>query len=202
VEINKKLSVKAQEDFELIKLALDHNDQNAYARLLEKYRDMLFQTMFRLVRNKEDAEDLVMEAFGKVFNKLHTYNSAYAFSTWLFRIATNNGIDFMRKKNLTILSLNNKLPSGQEAEFVDLVSGKTASPEERLIRSEKRDNLKLVIGKLRDKYKKTVEMRFFEEKSYEEIASELAIPLGTVKAQIFRAKELLLEIMKNKDDWA
>src|SRR3990167_3184014 len=92
------LSVKAVYDYNLIRSALDEHDQKAYAELMERYHDSVYFMLLKMVNNKDDADDLTIEAFGKAFNRLHQYAPDYAFSTWLFKIATNNCIDFVRKK--------------------------------------------------------------------------------------------------------
>lgn len=98
MELGKNLSPKAQIDYELVVKARDHQDEKAYAVLLAKYKDSIFYMMLKMVKNQDDADDLTIEAFGKAFNRLHQYTPDYAFSTWLFKIATNNCIDFIRKK--------------------------------------------------------------------------------------------------------
>lgn len=109
LEPNENLSTKAVHDFKLIRLALDNSDQKAYAELMGRYRDSVYYMLLKMVNNKDDADDLTIEAFGKAFKSLHQYTPNYAFSTWLFKIASNNAIDFIRKKkneNLFSLVLN------------------------------------------------------------------------------------------------
>ncbi|BDS11998.1 RNA polymerase sigma factor [Aureispira anguillae] len=194
--MNKKLSDRALEDFELVRKAVDANNQLAYAELMERYRDSIYHTMFKMVHNHDDAEDLTIEAFGKAFRKLHTYTPNYAFSTWLFKIATNNGIDFLRKKRLKLLSIDDPLEKDGEQDFSNNLKSSALDPEERYIRQQRKLIMRTLLNKLSDKYRIMIELRFFEELSYQEIAEQLNLPIGTVKAQLFRAKELLYDVLK------
>lgn len=197
--MNKKLSDRALEDYDLVRQAVDNNDQLAYAELMERYRDSIYHTMSKMVHNHDDAEDLTIEAFGKAFRKLHTYTPNYAFSTWLFKIATNNGIDFLRKKRLKLLSIDDPLEKDGEQDFSNNLKSNALDPEERFIRQQRKLLMRDLLTKLSDKYRIMIELRFFEELSYQEICDQLDLPIGTVKAQLFRAKELLYDILKQND---
>lgn len=197
--MNKNLSDRALEDYELVCKAVDDNNQLAYAELLDRYRDSIYHTMFKMVHNHDDAEDLTIEAFGKAFRKLYTYTPNFAFSTWLFKIATNNGIDFLRKKRLKMLSIDDPLEKNGEQDFSNNLKSSTLDPEERYIRQQRKHIMRTLLNKLTDKYRIMIELRFFAELSYQEIADELKLPIGTVKAQLFRAKELLYDVL-NKND--
>ena len=194
--MSNNLSERATEDFELVCSAVDVNDQLAYAELMSRYRDSIYHTMFKMVHNHDDAEDLTIEAFGKAFRKLHTYTPNYAFSTWLFKIATNNGIDFLRKKRLKLLSIDDPLEKEGEQDFSNNLKSTALDPEERYIRQQRKLIMRDLLSKLSDKYRIMIELRFFEELSYQEIAEQLNLPIGTVKAQLFRAKELLYDVLK------
>jgi RNA polymerase sigma-70 factor (ECF subfamily) len=197
--MNKNLSDRALEDYELVCKAVDDNNQLAYAELLERYRDSIYHTMFKMVHNHDDAEDLTIEAFGKAFRKLYTYTPNFAFSTWLFKIATNNGIDFLRKKRLKMLSIDDPLEKNGDQDFSNNLKSSTLDPEERYIRQQRKHIMRTLLNKLTDKYRIMIELRFFEELSYQEIADELKLPIGTVKAQLFRAKELLFDVLNRND---
>src|ERR1051326_170159 len=106
MEVNPNFSARAKEDYELVQLAVNGGDQRAYAKLMSRYKDTIFFTVFKMVHNRDDADDLTIEAFGKAFNNLAKYSPEFAFSTWLFKIAINNSIDFIRKKRLETLSLD------------------------------------------------------------------------------------------------
>ena len=189
------LSQKATEDYSLVLKAID-GDQKAFAKLLSRYRQSVFHAILKMVRNREDAEDLTLEAFGKAFNKLSSYTPNYAFSTWLFKIAINNCIDYMRKKRLHTLSLDEPIEAGSKQDFSEMVRSNTRDPEAEMIREQRIDVLRQIIGGLNDKYRLMVELRYYEQLSYDEIANELDIPLGTVKAQLFRAKQLMSAQLK------
>ena len=200
VEVNPDLSDKAMLDYRLVRAAIDSGDQKAYAQLMERYRDSIFFMLLKMVNNRDDADDLTIEAFGKAFNKLHQYTPNYAFSTWLFKIASNNCIDFIRKKKKNLLSLDKPFENGEGGEMsMDVPSG-TLNPEETYIKEQKKLLMHGVVEKLKPRYRTLVELRYFKEYSYEEIAQELDLPLGTVKAQLFRAREFLYNILKNSKE--
>ena len=195
MEIN-NLSERGQEDYKLVCLAIEENDQSAYASLMERYRDSIYHTMLKMVRNHDDAEDLTIEAFGKAFRKLASYTPSYAFSTWLFKIATNNCIDFIRKQRLKTLSIDEPISEDGDKDFSNNLKATSLDPEERYIRNQRRKIMRELMDRLNEKYRIMIELRYFEELSYQEISDKLDLPIGTVKAQLFRAKELLMEILK------
>jgi RNA polymerase sigma-70 factor (ECF subfamily) len=197
MEINNNLSDKAQYDFKLVRAALDDGDQRAYAELMERYRDSIYFMLLKMVRVKDDADDLTIEAFGKAFKRLSQYTPNFAFSTWLFKIATNNAIDYLRRKKNNTLSLDKSFENDEGGEFTMEVATEGPDPEEKVIRKEKIRLMRAVVEKLKPNYRMLVEMRYFDELSYEEISIRLDLPIGTVKAQLFRARELLYNIMKN-----
>ena len=191
-----KLSEKARLDFELVQKALK-GDEKAFARLLARYKDAIYFMLLKMVNNRSDAEDLTLEAFGKAFKNLHQYSPTYAFSTWLFKIASNNCIDFLRKKKGTFVSIENN-EQNDTAEQIKIPS-KEPNPEEKLIRMQKAILLRKVVRRLKPRYQTLVELRYFREFSYEEIAKELNLPLGTVKAQLFRAREMLFKMIESTE---
>ncbi len=195
--MNQKLTEKGQRDFKLIKLALNNGDQHAYAELMHHYRDSLYFTMLKMTGDQHDADDLTIEAFGKAFKNLSQYTSEYAFSTWLFKIATNNCIDFMRKKSKGSFTINTNI--GEE-EISSQIKTPGPDPEEKFIKDQKIHLMREVVQRLKPHYKKLIELRYFKEYSYDEIAQELDLPLGTVKAQLFRSREFLFNILKNSKE--
>ena len=201
VKINKNLSQRALEDYELVKKAVE-GDQRAYANLMERYRSSIYHMMLKMVNNREDADDLTLEAFGKAFNKLRTYAPKYAFSTWLFKIATNNCIDHIRKKRLHLLSIDDTVEKDGTQSFSTNLKSNTLDPEEKFIKRQRVKLMRKVMSKLTVKYRLMIELRYFEELSYDEIARELDIPLGTVKAQLFRAKEILYNLLQQPESQA
>jgi RNA polymerase sigma-70 factor (ECF subfamily) len=188
------LSSKAQLDVELVQQAVG-GDQRAYAELLERYRDAIYFMLLKMVNNAADAEDLTIEAFGKAFKNIKQYTAYFAFSTWLFKIASNNAIDFMRKKKLNNVSIDETLRD-TDAIPVNILS-EQPTPEESLISEQKIVMLRAIVAKLKPRYRKLVELRYFFEYSYEEISEEMGLPIGTVKAQLFRARELLQNVLKD-----
>jgi RNA polymerase sigma-70 factor (ECF subfamily) len=156
--------------------------------------------MFKMVKHAEDADDLTIEAFGKAFSRLDQYSPSFAFSTWLFKIASNNCIDFIRKKRIKVTSMDTGITTDDgEVLYVDARSS-TMNPEETIIHGQKVVHMRMLVSKLKPRYRELVEKRYFEEMSYEEIAAELNLPLGTVKAQLFRARDFLATMMENTKD--
>jgi RNA polymerase sigma-70 factor (ECF subfamily) len=200
MDLEGRFSSKAYEDLELVKQALKGNSV-AYSKLLTRYRDSIYFMVLKMVHNRDDAEDLTIEAFGKAFRNIAKYSPEYAFSTWLFKIATNNCIDFIRKKRLKTISMDQPLGGEEDSGTLQQTFGSdTADPEEVFIRGQRHEKMRDLVETLSPKYKELIELRYFEEHSYEEIATELNLPLGTVKAQLFRAKELLFNMMKENKD--
>ena len=192
-----KLSEKAVQDYEMVQKALK-GDEKAFARLLSRYKDTIYFMLLKMLNNRSDAEDLTLEAFGKAFKNLHQYSPTYAFSTWLFKIASNNCIDFLRKKKGIMISLENDNDQIESNEATRIKS-KDLNPEEKLIRKQKAILLHKVVRRLKPHYQTLVELRYFNELSYEEIAKELHLPLGTVKAQLFRARQMLFKLIESTE---
>jgi RNA polymerase sigma-70 factor (ECF subfamily) len=197
MEVSEHLSDKARRDYELVQRALNEKDQKAYAELMDRYRESIYFMLLKMVNNKDDAEDLTIEAFGKAFRRLAQYTPQFAFSTWLFKIASNNGIDFIRKKRIRALSLDTGFRNEDGDSMEIAVTDDQPDPIEALERKERLNLMRDVVTRLKPRYRTLIELRYFEEYSYEEIAEELDLPLGTVKAQLFRARDFLFQILKN-----
>ena len=191
------LSEKAQKDYDLVIRATEKKDQQAFAELMDKYKDSIYYMLLKMVQNNDDAEDLTLEAFGKAFNRIHQYTPNFAFSTWLFKIATNNCIDFLRKKKKNVLSIDNRIANEDGDDFMFEIKSEGLTPEQIAMNDQKIQLMRRYVKKLKPRYEILVEMRYFKEMSYEEISDELQLPLGTVKAQLFRAREFLFNIMKH-----
>jgi len=202
VNLSKRKAVKtdrAQQDQELVSIALSNEprSQQAYGKLMARYRDSIFFMIQKMVNNRDDAEDLTIEAFGKAFQNLYKYSPDYAFSTWLYRIAINNCIDHIRKKRINTLSLDEpKTDDDGSTKASQDPSSRSLDPLEEYIKKQRIIKIRNVIERLSPKYRKLIQLRYLEEKSYHEIAEEMQLPLGTVKAQLYRAKELMYNIMK------
>lgn len=193
MELNPQLSDKAQYDFLLVESALAGNEK-AFAKLMSRYKDAIYFMLLKMVNNKSDAEDLTLEAFGKAFKNLQQYSPNFAFSTWLFKIATNNCIDFLRKRRGVYISIENNPDNGDNDSPIKLSSA-DPNPEEKMIRIQKAILMRKIVHQLKPRYRTLIELRYFREYSYEEIAKELNLPLGTVKAQLFRAREMLFKMI-------
>ncbi len=174
-----------QTDRELIESALK-GKQLAYEKLMERYYDSIYVMVLRLVGNMSDAEELAQETFTRAFSKLAQYNDSYPFSSWLFAIASNRAVDFFRKKKYVAVELDEE--KGSESP--------QPNPEEHLIQKQDVKDIRSKIELLKEHYRKLLELRYFEEYTYEEIAEELSLPMGTVKTQLHRAKNQLLKSLK------
>lgn len=191
-------SQSSLQDEVYVNKALEGN-QRAYQQLTEKYRRPLEYHVMKMVKESEQVEDLVQEAFIKAFKNLDSYNSSYAFSTWLYRITTNHTIDYLRKKKLKTTSIDKPIKT-REGEMSFELPDEQAETDRTIIRKQRKKIITHAINNLPEKYRQVIEMRHIEELSYQEIADELDLPLGTVKAHIFRAREMLYKALKDKKD--
>lgn len=180
-------------DHELVGFARAGSEQ-AYRELLGRYQRPVFSLIYRMVRDRELAEDLAQETFVKVFNHIDKYNPKFKFSSWIFKIANNVAIDHLRKRQLDTVSIDGsphaassaeasasafELPSRQESALDELEARELGSAIER------------AIAALRPEYRACIMLRHVEGRSYEEIAATLDLPLGTVKTYIHRARNEL-----------
>ena len=179
------------QDKALVKEALN-GEEKAFSSLLSKYKNTIYSMMMKMVNNVNDAEDLTFEAFAKAFKNIHRYSPKYAFSTWLFKIAYNNCIDFIRNSKGTLDE--NKLNKEWEK-----IKSAEPDPEQRLIRIQRAVFLRHIVRGLNPSYRTLIDLRYFKEYSYEEIAEELGIPMGTVKAHLFRARNMLMKIIESEN---
>ncbi len=170
---------------------------NAYKRLLSKYRNQIYSLILKIVHNSEEVEDLVQESFSKAFNSIANFNKEYAFSTWLYRIATNSSIDYLRKRRLKTFSIDNPIKSKDDEYYIEIPDSRE-EPRKNIMQSQRDQVVREAIAQLPPKYRVVIEMRHLQELAYEEIASELRLPLGTVKAHIFRAREMLYKMLRDK----
>ena len=200
MEVKREFSTKAKQDLEFVRRAVENNDDKAYGELMDRYRKSVYHLVLKMVKNSDDAEDLTIEAFAKAFKNLAKYNPSYTFSTWLFRIATNNCIDFIRKKKLQTTSIHSAYVSDDGENVGVQIKDSRKNPQEEAIHNQKIEIMRLIVQKLPTKYRSLVALRYFDELSYDEIAQEIGAPLGTVKAQLFRARELLHELVKTSKD--
>lgn len=169
--------------------------QKAYAELTKRHRQAVFHIVLKIVRDSETANDLAQETFMKAFSSLASYRSEYRFSTWLYKIAANCSIDFLRKKRINALSLDQQIETSDGSVGIE-VPDYSYHPERDLVRKQQKFSIDAAIESLPEKYREVIVYRHKDDKSYEEIADLLDIPIGTVKARIFRARELLKKKLK------
>jgi len=193
--MSNKLTAKGERDLKLIRRALENGDTTAYNELLKLYRDPLYFMLYEKVNDKELAKDLTIESLGKAFNKLHLYTPIYTFSTWLFTVARNHCIDYLRKNRLSTISIDKIILNSEgKASSFDLKSS-DLNPEQKLEKKQRIAILRQVVDSLKPNYRTLVKLRYFKEMTYDEIAVKLDIPIGTVKAQLHRSREQLFKIM-------
>ena len=169
-------------------------DESAYKDLMSKYDRPIFFHVRKMIKEKELVEDLVQEVFMKAFKNLPSYSNEFAFSTWLYRIATNHTIDYLRKKKLQTLSINDPYKT-RDGEFEIQLPDETYATDKEVIRKERKQIVQEAIEGLPEKYRAVIQLRHMDELTYDEISDELDLPLGTVKAHIFRARELLYKAL-------
>ena len=200
MEVSENLSEKARYDYLLVRRAVDKKDQKAFAELMSRYRDSIYFMLLKMINNKDDADDLTIEAFGKAFHRLHQYTPNYAFSTWLFKPASNNCIDGIRNQKKKMMSIDAPIGTSDGEEMHIELKGHGPDPADVAIRNQKNEVMREVVEKLKPRYRTLIELRYYKEYSYEEIAQELDLPLGTVKAQLFRAREFLMNMLDHRKD--
>lgn len=194
--IRENASASSLEDDKYVKSALKGNE-GAYKQLVQKYERPIFFHIKKMIKENDVLEDLVQEIFIKAFHNLSTYSNEYAFSTWLYRIATNHSIDYLRKKKLQTLSINDPYKT-KDGEIEIQLPDSTYEADAGVIKKERKAIVNEAIDSLPEKYREVIKMRHMEEMSYQEIAEELDLPLGTVKAHIFRAREILYKALIDK----
>jgi len=189
-----------EEDIQLVARART-GDERAFRALLEKYERAVFSICLRMVRNRDEAADLAQDSFIRVFGSLDRYNPAYAFSSWLFKITSNLCIDHLRKRRIVTFAMDEPVES-EKGEFARQYESPDPTPDETFSRNEKMQKLEAGIAALPEHYRIMLVLRHQEDMSYEEIAESLSIPLGTVKARIHRAREMLKTILDDTDFFA
>ncbi len=198
-EGNLNFSTKALYDLKLVERAVKFRDQKAFAELMKRYWEPIFFAVNRMINNKDDSEDLTIEIFSKAFKNLEQYSPQFAFSTWLFKIASNHAIDHHRRKTKSgynITSLDKPIAKEGGEEMNQQIQGSDPTPEETFIKKENSDQVHEIIEKLKPRYKEIVVMFYMEELSIEEISIRLSLPIATIKTRLFRARELLVQIVR------
>jgi RNA polymerase sigma-70 factor (ECF subfamily) len=169
-------------------------DQVAFTFLLDHYWNEVYGFMLKRTQNETDSEDIVIETFSKAFDKIASYNPDYAFNTWLIAIAKNVHIDLLRKKRSSLFVEI----TDEEDQRAYNVADSTPSAEDKLIKEQNLSRLLECIKQLKPQYQEVIQLRYFQEMSYQEIANQLDEPLNNVKIKLLRAKKLLLEILTKK----
>ena len=191
---------RSQVDYELVCRAREQGDETAFADLMKRYQESIYVMMLRMTGNATEADDLTMVTFSKAFGAIDSYSPTNTFSTWLFAIATRSCIDFIRKRRVQLLSLDGFKDGTDEERYELPIPSDEETPEESIIREQRYAILRSVVNELKPHYKRLVTMRYFEDKSYEDIAKELNMPLGTVKTRLHRAHGLLHALMQRHNE--
>ena len=197
-----RLTTKAVYDYNLVRKAVDENDQQAFAELLQRYREPVFFMMLKMSGNRDDAEDLTIEAFGRAFKALPNYSPDYAFSTWLFRIASNNAIDYLRRKRqMNPFSLDEQIKGSEDgSDYASELKATGRNPEETLMHKQKLKAVRDLVKNLKPHYRELIELFYYQELSHDDISKKLNMPIGTVKAKLYRARELLYNAINERHE--
>ena len=169
------------------------NDQKAFNYLLDVFWDSVYGFQLKRTENENDAEDITIQTFSKAFDKIETFDEKYKFKTWLITISKNIHIDLLRKEKNSIAQIISK-----DSHDAFQVLDESPSPEDKLITEQHLAKLLKDIKKLKPKYQKIINLRYFQELSYKEISAELKEPMNNVKVKLLRAKKLLAEIIREK----
>lgn len=200
MEISPNLSGNAKRDAEFI-IAARYGSEKAYSQLIGRYKEVIYFILLRMMKNKSDAEEPIIEAFGKAFANIHKYEPKFAFSTWLFCIASYNAIDHLCKKRIVTVLLEPTINVNKNVgiKYNYYIKTHSDNPEESYIKEQNAKLLCKSVSALKPRYRTFLEMRYFMEYSYKEIAKQLNLPLGKVKVQLFRSREILFDLFKNTE---
>jgi len=192
-----RADLAARTDQEIVVLARA-GEEAAYRELIRRYERPLFSLLYRMVRDRELAEDLAQEAFIKALNAIESYRPEYKFSSWIFKIANNAAIDHLRRRELDTLSLEGS-PHAETPEAVEAtalqIGDRQESPLDAVEARELGGQIEQAIAQLRPEYRSCILLRHVEGRAYEEIAEILSLPLGTVKTYIHRARNELRQAL-------
>lgn len=187
MEVNSK---RIQNNIEKAKMG----DQVAFTFLLDFFWNEVYGFMLKRTQNETDTEDIVIETFAKAFDKIASYNPEYAFNTWLIAIAKNVHIDILRKKKSALFI---EITDEEDQQAYN-VADSSLTAEDELIKEQNLSSLLECIKQLKPQYQEVIQLRYFQELSYQEIADQLNEPLNNVKIKLLRAKKLLADIIKSK----
>ncbi len=182
------------EDILVVEAVLSGQRQ-LYAKIQKKYNRMVTSVIRRVVRNELDIQDLVQETYIKAYQALASYDKKYSFSSWLMKIATNHAIDFLRKRKLETVSIMNQSNDSDEDDYIIQIPDTNLLPDQSLTQKELSETINKIISSLPENFRQIIILRFQQELDYNEIAEQLKIPLGTVKATLFRAKKMISALL-------
>jgi RNA polymerase sigma-70 factor (ECF subfamily) len=185
------------EDIEIIQSIISGNI-NDFSKLQKKYYRSIRTIIRKMIRNENDADDLTQETFIKAYKALSSYDPKYLFSSWLMRIASNSCIDFLRKRKIETISYSQSLQQSDDDDLFFQIPSKELNPYEKIESTEQRNIIFSLIEQLPQNYRQIILLRFQQELDYNEIAEVLNIPIGTVKATLFRAKKMINILLKKK----
>jgi len=180
--------VESMSDVELVELVLA-GDQNAFAVLVERYKDAVQNLSYRMLSNTTEAEDITQETFVRAYTQLATYKPVHKFSTWLLSIASHLAIDQLRRRRFLTMPL-------EDVPFLEWMADLGAGPEQTALESEQQDEIQTYLQRLPSKYRAVIVLRYWHDFSYEEIGAALNLTPALVKARLHRARELLARYMK------
>lgn len=169
-----------------------NGNQSAFSYLLDSFWSDVYNYLLKRTKNENDAEDIAIRTFSRAFDKIATYDDKYVFKTWLITISKNLHIDLIRKKNISIDADTSK----EQEKKAYLVVDENPTPEDRIITEQNLAKLLRDIKQLKPKYQEIIQLRYFQELSYKEIAEQINEPMNNVKVKLLRAKKLLAEIIK------
>jgi RNA polymerase sigma-70 factor (ECF subfamily) len=170
-------------------------NKEAFSRLVEAYQTPVYNLAYRMLGNRGEAEEAAQEAFLRAYSRLHRYDPAYKFSTWMLSIASNYCIDILRKRRITWLSLDEPLP----AEFAPQLASNRPDPERALEHAEIEDQVRALLDELQPDYRAAVILRYWYELSYEEIAETMDTTVSAIKSRLFRARKMLAAAAQQAD---
>lgn len=168
-----------------------------YDILQKKYRVLISSLIRKMIRDEDDIDDLVQESFIKAYKALNKFQEGFSFSSWLYRIASNNCIDFLRKKRFSTISIDNPITNDDDSGHID-IEDRNYEADLAMLGEERRRALYDAINELPDNYREIIQLRHEQELDYNDISERLSLPLGTVKAHLFRARKMLLTLLKEK----
>lgn len=190
MELNEKKLVKR----------IKKGDQQAFAELVTEYKDKLFNVAYRMLGNRQEAEDVVQESFLRVYSNIGQYDANYKLSTWIYRITTNLCIDRLRKKKVAVDSLDEEFTENEGQTLYDRLSSREPTPEEAALIQETQAVVQYAIDQLPPAYRAAIVLRYIHDLSMQEISDILQIPVPTVKTRLHRGREALKAILDEHEE--